>query len=519
MALDLNPHLDKICQWLRAAAPGGRLVSDSRRVRRGDVFFAYPGEGAADGRNYIREACEQGAAVVLFEARGFAWNDSIAVPHLAVQDLKKNAGVIAHAFYGQPDAGMFTVGVTGTNGKTSIALWAAQALAKSGSLAESTAVIGTLGVGIVRARMETEFDATGYTTPDAVLLAARLADLREAGTRTLAIEVSSIGLVEERTAGMRFDVAVFTNLTRDHLDYHGDMASYETAKLKLFEWPGLKHAVVNLDDPAGLRIVAHLRANRPQVEITGYTLHGEDEQPVLEGVAILRATQLRSRPAGTEFTLDSPAGSAAVRTRLVGHFNVSNALAVLGVLLAKGTPLRAALDAIESLESAPGRMQQIGGQDAPLVVIDYAHTPDALEKALGALRQVAHERGGELWCVFGCGGDRDPGKRPQMGAISQLADHVLVTSDNPRSEEPRTIIEQIVAGMDQHHPHSRHQAIEDRAAAILSAVKHAARPDVILLAGKGHEPYQEIKGRKMPFSDADHAALALSARLTMMRTN
>jgi UDP-N-acetylmuramoyl-L-alanyl-D-glutamate--2,6-diaminopimelate ligase len=317
---------------------------------------------------------------------------------------------------------------------------------------------------------------------------------------------------------MHFDVAVFTNLTRDHLDYHGDMASYEAAKLKLFDWPGLKHAVVNLDDAAGLRIVAHLRARRPEVQVTGYTLRDEFEQPALAGVAILRATGLRGRPAGTEFHLDAPGGGAHARTRLVGHFNVSNVLAVLGTLLARGIPLRAALDAVESLAPAPGRMQQIGGQDAPMVVIDYAHTPDALEKTLAALRQVAHERGGQLWCVFGCGGDRDPGKRPQMGAIAQLADHVLVTSDNPRSEEPRAIIEQIAAGMDPHHPASTYQAIEDRAAAILSAVKHAAKPDVILLAGKGHEPYQEIKGRKMPFSDADHAALALSARLTMMRT-
>ncbi len=515
MALDLNG----ICQWIRAAAPGGRLVSDSRRIERGDVFFAYPGEGAADGRNYIASALEKGAAAVVFEARGFEWTGSLEVPHLALENLKKNAGAIAHAWYGQPDAGMFTVGVTGTNGKTSIALWSAQALARLSSVDDGVGVIGTLGVGLVRARTEPEFDATGYTTPDAVLLATRLAGLRDAGAKALAIEVSSIGLVEERTAGMHFDVAVFTNLTRDHLDYHGDMASYEAAKLKLFQWPGLKHAVLNLDDPAGGRIAAYLRAQRPEVALAGYTLRGEDEQPDLEGVAMLRASQLRSRPAGTEFTVDAPAGSAVARTRLVGHFNASNALAVLGVLLAKGAPLRAALEVIETLAPAPGRMQQIGGADAPLVVIDYAHTPDALEKALGALRQVAHERGGALWCVFGCGGDRDPGKRPQMGAIAQMAEHVLVTSDNPRSEEPRAIIEQIVAGMDPHHPHSQYQAIEDRAAAILSAVKHAGKPDVILLAGKGHEPYQEIKGRKMAFSDADHATLALSARLTMMRTN
>ena len=212
-----------------------------------------------------------------------------------------------------------------------------------------------------------------------------------------------------------------------------------------------------------------------------------------------------------------------MKTQLVGHFNISNALAVLGALLAKGIALKNAVDAIEALVPAPGRMQQAGGQDAPLVVIDYAHTPDALEKTLEALRQVADERHGQLWCVFGCGGDRDPGKRPQMGAIAQVADQVIVTSDNPRSEEPGAIINGIVAGMNvdypPQHPRSRIQTIEDRATAILSAVKNAGKLDVILLAGKGHEPYQEIKGRKMPFSDADHAALALSARLTMMRNS
>jgi UDP-N-acetylmuramoyl-L-alanyl-D-glutamate--2,6-diaminopimelate ligase len=510
--------LNQICQWIQAAAPGGRLASDSRRVRRGDVFFAYPGE-ASDGRSFIRSAVENGAAAVVYEARDFAWPEDLDVPHVAVTGLKANAGPIAHAFYGMPDSAMFTVGVTGTNGKTSIALWTAQALARFDSVDESAAVIGTLGVGQVRARAQIEFDATGYTTPDAVLLAGELARLRDGGTRSLAIEVSSIGLEEGRTGGMHFDVAVFTNLTRDHLDYHGDMASYEAAKLKLFDWPGLKHAVVNLDDAAGQRIVLHLRARHPQVQVTGYTLRDEIEQPAIDGVKILRATALRGRPTGTEFHLDALDGSAHARTRMVGHFNVSNVLAVLGTLLARGIALRSALDAVEALAPAPGRMQQIGGQDAPMVVIDYAHTPDALEKTLQALRQVAHERGGQLWCVFGCGGDRDPGKRPQMGAVSQLAEHVLVTSDNPRSEEPRTIIEQIVAGMDPHHPTSTYQTVEDRAAAILSAVKHAARADVILLAGKGHEPYQEIKGRKIPFSDADHAALALSARLTMMRTN
>ena len=502
---------------IRKLAPNAQLASDSRRIKLGDVFFAYPGD-AGDGRSYIETAIEQGAALVVLDPAGFSWNPAWAVPYLTVEQLKQNAGAIAHAFYNSPDAAMFTVGVTGTNGKTSSAVWLGQALSRSGEIA---AVIGTLGVGLFRARGEVEYDVTGYTTPDAVLLARTLANARDAGAGSLAIEVSSIGLVQGRTAGMHFDVALFTNLTRDHLDYHGDMAAYEAAKTKLFDWPGLKTAVINLDDAMGRRLAAHVQGKLSgTIPVIGYTLNDAATQPDIPGVLMLRASQLRAgRSLGTEFHLDCPLGTALVRTQLVGHFNISNALGVMGALLAKGLGLRAAIEAVEALQAAPGRMQQVGGQDAPLIVIDYAHTPDALEKTLAALRPVAQDRGGQLWCVFGCGGDRDPGKRPQMGKIAQMADHVLVTSDNPRSEEPGRIIEQIVAGMDAQHPSSVLQTVEDRAAAILSAIKHAAKPDVILLAGKGHEPYQEIKGKKLPFSDADHAQLALSARLTMMRTN
>jgi UDP-N-acetylmuramoyl-L-alanyl-D-glutamate--2,6-diaminopimelate ligase len=510
--------ISDISAWIRGAAPHGALASDSRQVDPGDVFFAYPGE-AGDGRVFVKAAIAQGAAAVVFDPRDFAWDAAWQVPHLAVADLKLKAGPIAHAFYAMPDAAMFTVGVTGTNGKTSCAVWLGQAMARLGS---PTAVIGTLGVGLFKGRAEPEFDVTGYTTPDAVLLAGKVAAMRDAGAAALAIEVSSIGLEQGRALGMHFDAALFTNLTRDHLDYHGDMDSYEAAKRKLFEWPGLKTAVINLDDAAGLRLLAHLQSGGESSAgpaLIGYTLQDAAAQPDLPGVAMLRASQFRSRHSGTDFHLESPYGAATIKTRLVGHFNISNVLAVLGALMAKGVALRAAVDAIEALTPAPGRMQQVGGQDAPMVVIDYAHTPDALEKTLLALRQVARERGGQLWCVFGCGGDRDPGKRPQMGAIAQIAEHVLVTSDNPRGEEAQAIIADIVAGMDAAKPHSTFQAIEDRAAAILSAIKHAAKPDVILLAGKGHEPYQEIKGRKMPFSDADHAALALAARVTMMRTN
>ena len=513
---------------IRKLAHGAQLASDSRRIKRGDVFFAFASEAGAagDGRNFIESAIEQGAALVVLDPAGFTWNPAWTVPYLNVEKLKQHAGVIAHAFYNQPDSAMFTVGVTGTNGKTSSAVWLGQALSRGG---DTAAVIGTLGVGLFKARGEVEYNVTGYTTPDAVLLARELASARNEGATALAIEVSSIGLVQGRTAGMHFDVALFTNLTRDHLDFHGDMKAYEAAKTMLFDWPGLKTAVINLDDPMGIRLVTYLKVKAAaasgkgltgEYPIIGYTLHDAAAQPDIAGVLMLRASQFRSsRSAGTEFHLDCALGSAQIKTHLVGHFNISNALGVMGALLAKGIGLRAAIEAVEALQPAPGRMQQVGGQDAPMVVIDYAHTPDALEKTLAALRPVATDRGGQLWCVFGCGGDRDPGKRPQMGKIAQMADHVLVTSDNPRSEDPHAIIEQIVAGMDPKHPASVLQTQDDRAAAILSAIKHAAKQDVILLAGKGHEPYQEIKGKKLPFSDVDHAQLALSARLTMMRPN
>jgi UDP-N-acetylmuramoyl-L-alanyl-D-glutamate--2,6-diaminopimelate ligase len=499
-----------ILTWLHATAPAAQLSSDSRSIAAGDVFFAYPGD-AADGRRYIASAIEKGARAVVYEADGFVWDEAWQLPRMAVPGLKQVAGQIANAYYRQPDAGMFTVAVTGTNGKTSCTQWLGKALSHLGGPA---AVIGTLGVGVFRRGEHAGFSATGYTTPDAVLLQRKLAELQRAGAQALAIEASSIGLHQARLDGMHFDVALFTNFTRDHLDYHGDMAAYEAAKTMLFDWPGLRHAVINLDDDMGLRLIRYLRDTRPDLPVTGYTL-AEQDQP---GVACLRAAEVRASHCGTTFRLESPFGAAQVKTRMVGHFNVSNVLGILAVLLAKGVALKAAVEAVEALTSVPGRMQQLGGQDAPLVVIDYAHTPDALEKTQAALRQVANERGGKLWCVFGCGGDRDPGKRPQMGAVAEAADHVIVTSDNPRNEDPAAIIAQIIKGMSTAGT-GKSQVIADRASAILWAVRHAEKKDVVLLAGKGHETYQEIKGKKLPFLDADHAALALAARATMKGTN
>jgi UDP-N-acetylmuramoyl-L-alanyl-D-glutamate--2,6-diaminopimelate ligase len=495
----------EIADWLRQTAPGARLTCDSRTVTPGDVFFAYPGE-AADGRGYVAQAIEKGAAAVLYEGAGFHWEPTWHVAHRAADNLKKNAGAIASAFYGQPDARMFTAAVTGTNGKTSCSQWIANCLSRLG---EPSVVIGTLGIGLYRDGEPEAFEETGNTTPDAVTLQRHIAKARDNGAASLAIEASSIGLVQGRMDGMHVDAALFTNLTRDHLDYHGDMAAYEAAKSALFVWPGLKHAVINLDDDMGPRLIAYMKQAGSDAAIIGYTLRGA----AAEGVAVLSATDVRTSHAGTVFNLTSPFGDCQVRTQMVGQFNVSNVLGVLGVLMGKGVEWSDAIDAIEALTPVPGRMQQLGGQDAPLVVIDYAHTPDALEKTLNSLRHVAKERSGELWCVFGCGGDRDPGKRPQMGRIAMAADHVVVTSDNPRSEDPGQIIKQIVSGMDSGR--ATLQEIEDRAAAILWAIKHAQRNDVVLLAGKGHETYQEIKGRKLPFLDADHAALALAARVTM----
>ncbi|HYC43645.1 MAG TPA: UDP-N-acetylmuramoyl-L-alanyl-D-glutamate--2,6-diaminopimelate ligase [Noviherbaspirillum sp.] len=510
--MSATPTVTDVLAWLHANAPKAQLSSDSRSISPGDVFFAYPGD-AADGRGYIDRAVEAGARVVVHEAKNFIWDDRLTLPHLGVENLKEVAGEVASAYYDQPDAAMFTVAVTGTNGKTSCTQWLGKALSRLG---QPTAVVGTLGVALYRRGQHGGFNSTGYTTPDAIQLQRRMAQLRTAGAQALAIEASSIGLDQGRLNGMHFNVALFTNFTRDHLDYHGSMDAYEAAKRKLFDWPGLDHAVVNLDDDMGMRLVAHLQATRPSLPVTGYTTGGKSAV----GVSVLNASDIRTSHGGTVFRLDAPGGTAQVKTQLVGQFNVSNVLGVMGVLLARGIDFRSALDAVESLTAVPGRMEQLGGQDAPLIVIDYAHTPDALEKTLATLREVAQQRNGKLWCVFGCGGDRDPGKRPQMGKVSNAADHIIVTSDNPRSEDPAAILAQVVAGIDTARlAKDALHVIEDRASAILWAVRHAGKPDVVLLAGKGHEAYQEIKGKKLPFLDADHAALALAARATMKGTN
>lgn len=489
--------------WLRAhAAPQAALHADTRGLKPGDVFVAYAVEGA-DNRAHINNAIERGAAAVLYQPEGFAGQPDESMS-LAVPQLDMLAGEIASGWYGDPSDAMLMVGVTGTNGKTSCSQWVASALTAIG---QKCAIVGTLGSGFPGQLVH-----TGFTTPDAPQLQRSLAQLRESGARAVAMEVSSHALHQGRVDGTSFDVAIFTNLTQDHLDYHRTFAAYETAKARLFAWPGLRAAVINADDEAGRRLIASTRGHARTIAYSVTTTAAE--APVAD--ASLRASNVRATATGTAFHLEtSDWGEAEVEVETLGLFNVSNLLGVLGALLVANVPLVAALGELAKLQPVNGRMERLGGRvdhDEPLVVIDYAHTPDALEKTLEALRPIAAARGGQLVCMFGCGGDRDATKRPLMGAIAErLADQVVVTSDNPRSESPAAIIDQIVGGM-RDVEHARR--VEDRASAILQAVRGAAREDVVVLAGKGHEATQEIMGKKRAFSDQDHARLALAARAT-----
>ncbi len=465
--------------------PSG-VADDSRQVQPGDLFLAYPGD-LADGRRYIADALSKGAVAVLWQPGGdFAWNAEWHVPNFTQDSLRPLAGPLAHMVYGHPSEGLSLIAITGTNGKTTISQCLARAYPKP------CAIIGTLGAGFPDALTE-----TGFTTPEATTLMRYLADFRTRNAAACALEASSIGIEEGRMNGARVDVAVFTNFTRDHLDYHGTMEAYADAKEKLFHWPRLRTAIVNLDDEFGRKLMRDTSAMR----VLGYGI-GESRRDFR---AVVRAEELTDTPFGQRFNLVLPNGRATVDTALVGRYNISNLLAVAAVLFDAGLSAADVALRLSELTPPPGRMERVGGDGEPLVVVDYAHTPDALENALAALRDVAAGRNGRLGVVFGCGGDRDKGKRPQMGRVAEEgADRVLVTSDNPRSENPQAIIEEIVAGM-------RHAAVEiDRAAAIRQAVLAADAQDVILLAGKGHEPYQDMGSVRLPFSDVEQAAAALA---------
>ena len=447
-----------------------RLSSDSRRCAPGVAFVAYPGE-AGDGRAYIEDALARGAAAVLWEKKGFDWRTDWRVPNLAVEGLKQQASALAHELYGRPSERLWVCGVTGTNGKTSCSQWVA-------ALLPQAAIIGTLGAGFPGA-----LSAATNTTPDAVETQFLLKSFLDQGAKAVAMEVSSHGLVQGRVSGVRFSCALFTNLSHDHLDYHGSMANYAAAKGRLFEMPGLETAVLNLDDPLGVELARRLAG---RVRTIGYSLSAR-EAPVDDALVAGRDVDPASLP-------------------VLGRFNVANALGVLGCLVAKGIPVEEGARLLATLPPVPGRMQAVG--EEPLVVIDYAHTPDALQNALQALRPVAAARGGRLAVVFGAGGDRDPSKRPLMGGIAaRYADRVLITSDNPRSEDPVMIIEQIRKAI-----RGAHEVEADRARAIEKAIVESSPSDVVLIAGKGHETYQEIAGRRIHFSDQEQARAALARR-------
>ncbi|HEY9268451.1 MAG TPA: bifunctional UDP-N-acetylmuramoyl-L-alanyl-D-glutamate--2,6-diaminopimelate ligase MurE/UDP-N-acetylmuramoyl-tripeptide--D-alanyl-D-alanine ligase MurF [Methylotenera sp.] len=458
------------------------ITADSRKVQAGALFLAYPGVHS-DGRNYIAQAIQAGAAAVAWESKDFAWNPAWQVANVGVSGLKDQVSEIAAEYYGQPSQKLSMVGVTGTNGKTSVSQWIAQALTVVG---QKTAVIGTIGNGFVDAQNE-----ASNTTPDAILLQGMLADFATQGAKAVAMEVSSHGLHQGRVNSVKFDVAVLTNLSRDHLDYHETMEEYAAAKELLFTWPGLGMSVINADDAFGQRIAAKLKAQSKSLLTYGVT-QGD-----------VRATDLKLHQHGLTMQVTTSQGDATVNAPVLGRFNAYNVLAVLATLLALKVSLTDAVAAIAKIKPVAGRMQQFGGDGKPLVVVDYAHTPDALEKVLSTLREQAQ---GKLICVFGCGGDRDAGKRPLMGrAAVRLADSVIVTSDNPRSEDPANIIAQVVSAIE-----SAYLVEPDRAAAIKQAVQSASRDDIVLVAGKGHEDYQEIAGVKTPFSDAAVALAALN---------
>lgn len=494
-------------QWLRQHVTTGTLQSDSRKLRAGDGFVAWPG-AAVDARQFVGAALETGAAACLVEEADVArW--TLKEGRVAnYKGLKADTGVIAAEFFGAPSSALSVVAITGTNGKTSTAWWLAQALsALPGPLAMPCGMVGTLGVGRPPAigsvntavQSTTTVTSTGLTTPDPVLLQRTLRQFRDDGLKACAMEASSIGLEEQRLDGTHIQVAVFTNFTQDHLDYHGSMKAYWQSKRRLFAWPGLAAAVINVDDAQGLGLAESLQSSALDV----WTVSCQCE-------ARLRARNIAYDTLGLSFDVVEGGMSYRLQTRMIGSYNVSNLMGVLGAMRALGVPLPDAVNACSDLHPVPGRMECLGGAGEPLVAVDYAHTPDALSHALAALRPLATQRGGRLWCVFGCGGDRDARKRPLMGAIaSQKADQVVVTSDNPRSEKVETIVAHILLGQAQ----SKSVDVQsDRALAIAEAITRAAPCDVVLIAGKGHEETQEIAGIKHPFSDRDHAQRALYGR-------
>jgi UDP-N-acetylmuramoyl-L-alanyl-D-glutamate--2,6-diaminopimelate ligase len=465
------------------------LTLDSREARTGSLFFALPGR-TVHGLRFAAEAAARGAGVVLWEPGADVEPPKLpaTVFAAAIPGLKGLVGRIADRFFNWPSSQLRITGITGTNGKTTCAYLLAQCLERLGSQA---AYMGTIGWGRIAA-----LERPTLTTPDVVTLHRHLAQLRASGVREVAMEVSSQGLDQQRLDGVRFHAGAFTNLSRDHLDYHGTMAAYGAAKLRLFDAPDLKHIIVNVGDAFGRECARKLAGRVPLTAIW----IGAGESGWLAERALC-ATHVTLDVRGVSMQLEGSFGRAEAATRLLGRFNAENALVVIACLLSLGTPLAEAARVLAECVPPPGRMEVIesAAHDKPIAVIDYAHTPDALAKALGALREHCT---GALWCVFGCGGDRDPGKRSIMGAVAdELADQIIVTDDNPRSENPQAITRAIVSGIKSRVA----RVIHDRGEAIGTALKEAKERDVVLIAGKGHEDYQIYGDTRRSFSDRREA--------------
>ncbi len=483
MAMPLNQ--------LFAQAPSSTLIReltlDSRKVHPGDLFLAVDG-AEQDGRNYIGDAIARGASAVVYEAsEALAMHDSEALL-LPVYGLQAQLSEIAGRFYGEPSRAMRVVAVTGTNGKTSVTQLLAQA---SDLLGQPCGLIGTLGSGFYGS-----LTSGYYTTPDPLAAQATLADLKNAGAKVVAMEVSSHGLDQHRINAVTVAVAVLTNLTRDHLDYHGSMHAYAAAKARLFSWPGLRATVLNIDDAFG----RELAAQETSARLITYSLN--------DVRASIYCRNIRFSATGIKAEVVTAQGEGNLSSSLLGQFNLSNLLAVIGALLGLGHSLEQALSVIAKLQGPIGRMQVLGGQERPVVVVDYAHTPDALEQVLSSLR--AHVvPGGRLLCLFGCGGERDAGKRLLMAeVVERLADGAVVTDDNPRSEDAAAIRTEILGGFS---TSAIVTEVAERGAAIAQLIAQASPSDVIVLAGKGHEDYQEINQQRNHFSDIEQAEQALAA--------
>ena len=496
---------EKTREWLAARVKkGSHLRIDSRDITEGDVFIALKG-AKVDAMRFVPVAAAKGARAVLSEKR-----EDIAAPsqveRLEVENLRERLGWVASDFYGNPSASLFGVAITGTNGKTSVSHWCTALLTKLGM---PCAAIGTIGTFFEGAAVK----APALTTPDAASVQGLFYDIKEAGAKAFAIEASSIGLVQGRLAGTTVDTAVFTNLTRDHLDYHKTEQAYAEAKALLFAFPGLKRAVLNLDDAFGRELA--LRTVKAGIETVGYGVEGEtDTREVSEKVHRLFARNVHSEASGMAFDVSWEGKNYTVRAKVLGLFNVYNLLAVAAVALGAGFPAEVVFKEIAVLQPPAGRLQVYTRPGMPLAVVDYCHTPDAIEKALTALRPTAAKRGGKLWIVFGAGGDRDHGKRPVMGEVAErLSDVAIVTNDNPRTEVPEAIAEAICAGFKGKKP----QVILDRREAIVETFCRAAPEDVLLIAGKGHEDYQEVSGVKHHFSDIETAREAANERFVRER--